>query len=86
VTLYSLSALLLRVQSKIQQCSCEREGFVCEETTEIILSISISNYIVTASLFDGWPKIDEGMLVIWNTLFLSLFSAVTVDIIFLYSW
>jgi hypothetical protein len=63
VTLCSLSALLLLAQNIIQQCSCEREGLEYEKTTEIILSISVSNYIVTSSLFDGWPKIDEGVLV-----------------------
>jgi len=53
---------------------------------KLFCPFSVSNYIVTTSLFDGWPKIDERMLVIWNTLLVSLFSAVTVDIIFLYSW
>jgi len=33
---HSLSALLLIAQSIIQQCSCDREGFECEETTEMI--------------------------------------------------
>ena len=86
VTLYSVSTLLLVARSRIQQCCCKREGFEYEETTEIILSIFVSNYIVTTSLLDGWPKIDERILVIWNTLLLSLFSAVTIDIIFLHSW
>ena len=71
MTLYSVSALLLVAQSRIQQCSCEKErergrggerergGFEYVETTEIILFISVSNYIVTTSLLDRWPKIDE---------------------------
>ena len=58
MTRYSVPALLLCAQSIMQHFSCEREGFVFEETTEIILSISVSNYIVTTSLVDGWPKTD----------------------------
>jgi hypothetical protein len=64
----------------------EREEFEYEETTKIMLSISVSNYTVTTSLLDGWPKIDERISPIYNTLLLSLFSAVTIDIIFLHSW
>jgi hypothetical protein len=85
VTLYCVSALLLVAQSRIQQCSCERGGYEYEEKTEIILSISVSYYMVTTSLLDGWPKKDEGITDIWNTLLLSLFSAVTIDIIFFHS-
>ena len=54
------STVLLRERERERERGREREGgFEYVETTEIILFISVSNYIVTTSLLDRWPKIDE---------------------------